>query len=110
METSWDGLDAIIKTIGSAVISMFQRLFSDPNYRDGFVACFLTIFVVGGLSRLISWAWGLVQKFFSATKAPPAPGAGPTPAGLMGGCVQGAFILLLFAVVVVFLLLRSVLP
>lgn len=110
METIWELLKPIAGGIWRYFSTVFERLVTEPGYRAGFGDCFVVIVVFGMLSSALSWALAKIQKFFSATKAPPAPGAGPTPAGLMGGCVQGAVILLLFAVVAVFLLLRSVLP
>jgi hypothetical protein len=110
MDTIWELLKPIAGGIWRYFSTVFERLITEPGYRAGFGDCFVVIGVCVVFSSAFSWAWAKIQKFFSATKAPPAPGAGPTPVGLMGGCVQGAIVLLLFAVVAVFLLLRSVLP
>lgn len=110
MEVPWDALDSIIRELWGLVVSMIQRLVGDSSYRAGFFACFITIVVVGGLSRLIAWAWALVQAFFHHTHAPPAPGQGPTPAGITSGCAEGAVVLALLALVALFVLSRLVSP
>lgn len=108
METIGEVLGSVADWFLDAFGTMLERLASDPSYRAGFGAGFLIIIVLAVCSSAISWAWGRVQKFFSSTKAPPAPGAGPTPAGLTGGCVLGALVLFLLVLVALYLLSRLV--
>jgi len=93
MEVVRDSLYSLAAWLFSMIREMVVSLWNDPSYRSGFAACFLTIVVVGVLQQIIGWAWALIQAFFGHTAAPPAPGMGPTPVGLTGGCVQGAVVL-----------------
>lgn len=108
MEPIWELLNSAARWFWSAVGRMGDRLIGEPSYREGFGACLLTIVVLGAFSSAISWAWALVQKFFSATKAPPAPGAGPTPVGITAGCVQGVIVLALLTLFALYLLSRLI--
>lgn len=110
VDAIWELLSSGARWFWDAVGTMIDRLVSEPSYRDGFGACFVTIVILGALSSAISWAWALVHKFFSATKAPPAPGAGPTPAGITGGCVQGIIVLSLLALLAAYMLSRLIFP
>jgi hypothetical protein len=110
METIWDLLDVSPDWLGNAVGSVFGRLIGEPGYRDGFLACLVAVVVLGTLSRAISWAWGLVLKFFSATKAPAPPGVGPTPVAEASGCAQGALFLLAVVLIGLFLVFRVLVP
>jgi hypothetical protein len=85
--------------LGVVVESMMGRLSSDASYRDGFLVGFLVAGTLAVLLSVINYSWARIQKFFSATKAPATPSAGPTPVGIAGGCAVGAIILLALAVI-----------
>jgi hypothetical protein len=97
MQALLDFLNAIANVVWSAITAIFGRFLSEPSYRDGFLAGMLTVFVVGGLSYLIGYAWARINNFFSATKAPPRAGSGPTPISMAFGCAGGALILFVLA-------------
>ena len=66
---------------------MVQRFVAEPCYREGFLAGCFALVAVLGLAGLFNYAWARVNKFFSATKGPPAPSAGPKPINAAGGCM-----------------------
>lgn len=106
METIGELLNSILDEILAFLCTVIERFVGEPGYRAGFLACFAIVIVGGVLSSVLTRAWDLVHKFFSATKGPPSPSAGPTPVGISGGCAQGAVILFVFAVVTLLLLYR----
>lgn len=110
METIVELLKSIAAWLWNAIGTMIERLISEPSYRSGFGACLVTIFVGGGLVRVLVYAWDRVLSFFRATKAPPKPSEGPTPVGLGEGCLGGVIILILAAVFGLFLLWQLVSP
>ncbi len=110
METIGEQLGSVGDWFWNAVGTMIERLISEPSYRAGFFACLVAIIILGFLSSAISYALGRIQKFFSATKGPPAPSAGPTPVGITEGCAQGAVVLFVLALFLLYLLSRLVVP
>lgn len=99
MEVVRDGFSSLAAWLSSLMNEMIVNLWNDPSYRSGFAACFITIVVVGTLQQIIGWAWALIQTFFDHMAAPPAPGVGPTPVGLAGGCAQGVVVLIVVGLV-----------
>lgn len=104
MEVVRDSFFSFADWLFGLIRNMLASLWSDSTYRAGFFACFITLLVVGVLQQIIGWAWALIQTFFGHTAAPSAPGVGPTPAGITGGCVQGAGILIVAGLVLAALL------
>jgi len=97
LDTIRNLLYTLFEGFWSAVGTMVQRLANDPSYRQGFVAGCLTLIGVLVLAGLFNYAWARVNKFFSATKGPPAPSAGTKPIKAAGSCLWGTIILLLLA-------------
>jgi hypothetical protein len=97
-------LKAIADMVWSVVGTVFGHFFSEQTYREGFLAGMATVFLVGGASYVIGWAWALVNNFFAATRAPPRPATGPIPFRLGVGCAGGAAILVLVALLALSLL------
>jgi len=103
MEVVRDSFFSFADWLGGLIVDMFVSLWNDRSYRAGFFACFIAIVVIGGLQQIIGWAWALIQAFFGHTAAPPAPGVGPAPVGIVGGCVQGVGVLIMVGLGLAFL-------
>ena len=85
-----------------------HRLASEPSYREGFFACFVALLFLGGLSSLISWAWGRIHKSLVPPRRRRLQAQGLLLSGLTGGCVLGALVLLLLAIIAMYMLAQSV--
>lgn len=88
-----DALQTLADVLWEAIQWVITSLFNDASYRAGFLTAIVTLLILGQLSQLVAWAWNLILTFFHHTPAPPAPGQGPTPAGVTGGCAWGSIIL-----------------
>ena len=64
METIGELLKSVVDWFWNAVGTMMHRLATEPNYREGFFACFVALLFLGGLSSVISWAWATCPQVF----------------------------------------------
>lgn len=110
VEDIWSALNFIGRGFRELVASRLERLVEEPGYGAGFLDGILALVVLVLVGGALNYAWARVLKFFSSTKAPPAPAVGPAPAELTGGCAQGAVLLIVLVAVIAFLLSRLLLP
>ena len=108
METIGALLKSVVDWFWNAVGTMMHRLASEPRLSRRLLCVFRSPAFFGWAFQPHQLGLGAYPQVFSATKAPPAPGAGPSPSGLTGGCVLGALVLLLLAIIAMYMLAQSV--
>lgn len=80
--------------------AIFVPLTTSDDYAAGFFWGLVVAVVIGGASRFILWARGLIRAFFNPTKVP-ATNPGPSGYSRLKGCVFAVFVLFVTVTVLV---------
>lgn len=100
-------LQAVAAFIDKQLAILFDRLWHDVEYREGFVAALLLGLIIGFLSRqYLKWR-RQIQEFFR----PPVfvlQSRGPTPYQSYQSCLMGAFKLAFFSILFLILFLAMI--
>ena len=93
MDTLLDMLSSVVQQVWEIVGATAMRITTEETYRAGFCHGMLAFGVLGVVLMVGNRAWARIHKFFSASKGPPQPSSGPSPASTAFGCLVGAAVL-----------------